>query len=328
LRRTCPLGITLLVLSGTLLANEAVDVALPPDSDEPELEVVLVRGSQPGPGLWKVVSPRGHVMWILGEVSPLPREVKWKSTKFDQLLRNSQELLLDFSGYWRASEAEMAAYRKVQKLPPGTALKDVISPELHARVEKTAKIFGATTLEELRPFSATNRLVTSAMKSLNMTGFSARFDAEALGRKRRVKVTSFAVAEPPFEERLKNWQDASNAVCLERLVDAIEDGGNGVKRLANAWSTGDIEALRQLVPTYSFSRDGFRTEECAAAMRGGEQQSREYKAARTKAWLDEAERALRVNRSTMAVVLMSELFATDGYLAALRARGYEVIEPE
>jgi hypothetical protein len=36
---------------------------------------------------------------------------------------------------------------------------------------------------------------------------------------------------------------------------------------------------------------------------------------------------LRENESTLAVVPIPELFATDGYLAALRAHGYEVIEP-
>jgi hypothetical protein len=30
----------------------------------------------------------------------------------------------------------------------------------------------------------------------------------------------------------------------------------------------------------------------------------------------------------MAVVLMSELFEADGYLAGLRARGYEIKEPD
>jgi hypothetical protein len=168
----------------------------------------------------------------------------------------------------------------------------------------------------------------SAMKTLDLNGFSARFAAEDLGRKRRVKITYFAAPEPPFDERLRNWQHASNAICLERLVDALEDGGAGIKRLANAWSIGDIDALRHLVPAFSFSRDGFRADECAAAMRGGEQKSRDYNVGRTQAWLDQAERALRDNRSTMAVVLMTEIFAADGYLAALRARGYEVVEPE
>ena len=37
---------------------------------------------------------------------------------------------------------------------------------------------------------------------------------------------------------------------------------------------------------------------------------------------------LRASRPNLAVVLMSDLFEPDGYLAALRARGYEVVEPD
>jgi len=37
---------------------------------------------------------------------------------------------------------------------------------------------------------------------------------------------------------------------------------------------------------------------------------------------------LKANRSTMAVTLMSDMFASDGYVAQLRSRGYEVLAPE
>jgi TraB family protein len=320
-------GTVLLLLAGVALADEADTRPTAPHTEEPSLEVVLVRGRQPGPGLWKV-SSGDHVLWILGEISPYPRKVKWKAEKFDKLLRHSQELLLDFSGYWRADKGDITAYSRAEKLPEGVTLKDVVAPDLYARVEKTARIFGASGLEGLHPFSATNRLVMSAMKTLDMDGFSARFAAEDLGQRRHVRITYFDMPEIAFTDRLLNWQDASNSVCLERLVDAIEDGGAGVKRLANAWSVGNIGALRQLVPEFSFSRDGFRAQECAAAMHGSEQQARTYKDRRTKSWVQEAERALQENRSTMAVVLMSELFAPDGYLAGLRARGYQIVEPE
>ena len=59
----------------------------------------------------------------------------------------------------------------------------------------------------------------------------------------------------------------------------------------------------------------------------GRKQSGENREKRNAPWLVEAERALRENESTLAVVPMPELFATDGYLAALRARGYDVVEP-
>lgn len=318
MRRICMPGIALLLLAGVATAD---------DAEEPDIEVVLVQGYQPGPGLWKV-SSGDHVLWILGEVSPYPRKVKWKSTKFDRRLRQSQELLVDFSGYWRADRGDRAAYARAEKLPEGVTLKDVVSPELYLRVEKTAQAFGAAELEGLHPFAATNRLVMSAMNKLDLDGFSARFAAEDLGQRRHIRTTIFDMPELAFTDRLKNWQDASNVACLERLVAAIDDGGAGVKRLANAWSVGNVGALRKLVPEFSFSRDGFRADECAAAMHGGERQARVYKERRTQSWVQEAERALRENRSTMAVVLMSELFAPDGYLAALREKGYEVVEPQ
>jgi hypothetical protein len=43
--------------------------------------------------------------------------------------------------------------------------------------------------------------------------------------------------------------------------------------------------------------------------------------------LNQAKRALKNNTRTMAVVPMSELFASDGYLVALRVAGYEIEEP-
>ena len=296
------------------------------EPEEPDMQVVLVRGVQPGPAMWKVTSG-DHVMWLLGEISPYPRKVQWKSKDFVKLLARSQELLIDFSGYWFIDDDSRAALNKAEKLPPGTKLKDLISPELYARVQETAARFDNPSLDQWYAFSAANRLVSAAMKKLQMESFSVRFEAARLGEWHKTKVTPFATPEIAFEQRLRNWQQPVNEVCLKRLVDAIEDGGSGVLKLANAWSVGSITALRELVPLYSFSRDGFRSGECADAMHGSEQNAREYKLRRNKFWLDEAERALKENRSTMAVVLMSELFEPDGYLAGLRERGYEITEP-
>ena len=110
------------------------------------------------------------------------------------------------------------------------------------------------------------------------------------------------------------------------MVQIVEDGGTGLRRLANAWSVGDIPALRQLVPLYAL-QPTHQENKCTVALYGGEQRANEFVARRTEAWLNAAERALRENKSTMAVVSMAELFAPDGYLAGLRARGYKVVEP-
>jgi len=106
------------------------------------------------------------------------------------------------------------------------------------------------------------------MESMDMKAFSARFAVAPLARRAHIKITYFAAPEVAFEERLQNWQHASNAVCLERLVGVIGDGGSGVRRLANAWSVGDIGALRQLVPAFSFSRGRPRITNCGVRKRG------------------------------------------------------------
>src|SRR5690349_19955341 len=299
---------TALLIASTMSAGKASESdAVPTDPDDSQMPVVLVRGVQPGPAMWKVTSGK-HVLWLLGEISPYPNKLKWRSKQFERLLGDSQELLIDFSGYWWVDGDNEATLSRAGKLPDGKKLGDVIAPELLLRVDATRARFGNPSLEELRPFSATNRLVTSVMKTLDLDSFSVRFSATRLGEWRQKKITWFAAPELPFEQRLSNWQNASNEVCLKQLVDTIEDGGSGVLQLANAWSVGDIPALRELVPSYSFSRDGFRAGACAAAMHGGEQQAHEYKLRRNDAWLAEAERALKDNRSTIGVVLMSELF--------------------
>lgn len=322
--------LALLLLQFPLLAHASdpdVDFADPQTDPETGMPVVTVTGVYTGPALWQV-TVGARVMYILGEVSPYPRKWVWKSKEFDKALRQSQELLIDFSGYWRVEERDRSTLLNASKLPEGTTLKDVISPQLHARLTTVAGKFDSPSLEPWHPFAATNRLVSSVMDKMDLTGFSARFTAARLGERRHRKVTIYAVPELPFEERLRNWQHPSNEVCLAQLMDVIGDGGAGVRQLGNAWAVGDIAALRELVPKYSFSRDGFRSGECAAAMHGGAQQAEDYRIRRTQGWVKEAERALKNNRTTLAVVLMSELFAPDGYLQALREKGYTIVEPK
>ena len=46
-------------------------------ADAAELPTIVVSGEQPGPGLWKVTSG-DHVLWILGTLSPLPKNMHWQ----------------------------------------------------------------------------------------------------------------------------------------------------------------------------------------------------------------------------------------------------------
>ncbi|MEO8018351.1 MAG: TraB/GumN family protein [Pseudomonadota bacterium] len=315
------------ILAALLLTGIAVADEADTNTTSQGLEVVLVTGEQPGPALWKV-SSRDHVLWILGEVAPQPDSMKWRSKRFEGLLAKSQEVILDFSGVMWPNKQQDEAETRVRRLPGGQTLKDVVPAGLYARVEAARKQYGTPKqIEELRPFYAARRILLSALRTMDMEKrFSATFAVKKLARRANVWVTSLQTPGQTHEEHLNNVEHGSTLPCLEMLVEMVEDGGTGLRRLANAWAVGDIDALRQLVPVYALQPDHHENK-CSVALYGGEQRANEFVARRTEAWLGAAERALKENKSTMAVVQMAELFSPDGYLAGLRARGYQVVEP-
>jgi hypothetical protein len=312
-----------------LAASQAADTAAP-RADTSALDEVLITGEQPGPALWKV-SSGNHDLWILGEVTPLPRKVKWRSKQFESLLAKSQEVILHNSASYSHGREGAELARAVQ-LPTGQKLADLVSPELLARVRIVAKIYGVDEpLDALSPSVVGTRFANTSLNLLGLRIMSFQVSVEALARKAKVRITNYSTPQwdAPFKERLQSVKDSAMSVCpLESVVQVLEDGGSGLRRLANAWAVGDIEALRRLLPEYGLFTDGNRSSACMDGIYDGRKQTGENRQKRNAPWLAEADRALRENDSTLAVVPMPELFATDGYLAGLRARGYDVVEPQ
>jgi uncharacterized protein YbaP (TraB family) len=298
-----------------------------------ELDVILVRGEQPGPALWKV-SSGDNVLWIMGEVSPVPKKIRWRSTEFARALSSSKELLLEAEALGsgaRITASQAAAIAKARYLPDGLTLKDVLPPELHSRLDVTRRLHRVPDdIETLQPGPATTLLLNTAIQRLDLRVFGINFQANELALRGRVPVKWIQTRWGADDHHTGTWeltQRAASIQCLEWAVRRFEDGGAGIRRLANAWSVGNVDALRELVSAYALVHESHRPNACEVA-NVGEQRARDFVMKRAENWLAEAERALRENRSTVAVVAIAELLDPEGYLAALRARGYDVTEPE
>ena len=316
-----------------LLAGIAVAGAKPgkpaPDAGEPPLDVVLVKGELPGPALWKV-SSGDHVLWIMGEVGAIPKHMKWRSKQFERLLKESQEMIVDDSERAPAftTQREAARLWKAYKLPRGQTLQEYVSPGMYARAEAIKETFDIPVdLESERPLAAAGQLYNLAFYRLDLMDFRARETATKLARKAKVRVTMLEF-KPTFAEHLVYVESSPGDVCFSRVVEILGDGGFGVRRLANAWSIGDIDQLRNLVPAHELTSEHWSPNEFTSCLRGGPHRAREYFEQRTTAWLRESDRVLRDHHSTIAVMPIGWLLAPDGYLALMRARGYEVVEPE
>lgn len=300
------------------------------------LDVVVVSGVQPGPGLWKV-SRGEHVLWVLGTVSPLPKRMQWESAKVESVLSQAQEII------WQPSmrvSAKIGVFKGLmlapkvlgaRKNPDGAMLQDVVPAEMYARwqVLKRKYVGADRGIEKWRPIFAATELYAEAIDDVGL----AQSGVIAPVIKRGIKAYKLNETSPSYHLVIEDPKAALNEFRASRLDD-LDCFGKTLQRLetdldamqlrANAWAVGDIEALRGL--PYSD-----QNEACVnAAAQSGVVRKRmriDVDVEMRRLWLEAAEKAVAANAVTFSILPMRELLKPDGYLATLQARGYQVEPP-
>jgi len=320
-----------LVLGATLLA------AAPARGDD-ALEEVLVTGQQPGPGLWRVTrpgDPHGHVLWILGNHSPLPKNMTWRSTELAAVLAASQAVLAPVSVSASAGPLGgitlLPALIGVRKNPDDKRLQEVVPADLYARwLPLKARYLGNDgRVETWRPIFAAQELYRAALKKHDLVPYDGVWPAvEKLARKARVPIT-----EPGIDLKVEKARAAikefkstpfADVECFSRTLQRLESDLDLMRERANAWAAGDVARLRQLAPIERASACiGVVLESSFVQQRGlGDVLDRAR-----NAWVAAAEQSLANNESTVAVLSVDEILKPDGYVAQLKKRGYVVTDP-
>ena len=293
------------------------------------IEEITVVGRYPGPPLWKVTSG-DHTLWIFGELLPVPKGLDWDPRNAERVLERAGGVV----GGPRVSAITLNpirmfrlyfAVRRIVRLPEGTTLAEQVPPELYARY---------TTLrarhmpdhgdkdEVYRPAFAALRLYGAALDDVGLTVNSdvGKKVERRMRRSRAAEADVLVKTEPEtvLEELAKITPEAELA-CFATIMTSIETDLEGTKERANAWATGDVEALKRF--DYPDSQGS-----CIAMLltAGGLADLRDTLYA---AWLGEAEHALATYDTSFSVLPMRELVAADGLLAQLAARGYTVTTP-
>jgi TraB/PrgY/gumN family len=298
---------------------------------EPELDPVLVVGEQPGPALWRV-SFKDHELWILPTLAPLPRQLLWRSERVAELVSASQEVFTEASldmHIGGSSKADAAVLKALQN-PDGAWLRDILPPDLYGRFAAFNRRYAGNDarLELYRPFYASLELRKRALQWLlldsdgdvhGQVGYLARkyeVPLRSLGRelnpRSRTLVANLRRAPVEADTACARWQ----LLQLERELRAA------IER-ANAWSTGDIEALRS---DWQATSQKDQEASCQALFQYLAPTDRAVRETRDIAFTA-LRKALRRNRCTVALVLLEEVFDPDGVVARFRAAGYQVEEP-
>jgi uncharacterized protein YbaP (TraB family) len=319
--------LALLTLAGC--AAVAARGAAQDDGSQPTtIEEIKIVGRYPGPPLWKVSSGE-HVLWIFGELSPVPKGLEWDPRNAERVLERAETVI----GAPRVSATTLnpirlfrifRAARRLARTPGGTTLTDQLPPELYARYRalRARHLPDDDDQEDLRPALAALRLYGAALDDVGLTTDSdVGKKVRRLMRRSRADEAEIVIETEPetvIEELGKVTREAE-LTCFATIMTSIETDLQAMKERADAWAIGDVYALRRF--DYPDSQGN-----CLAMLfsAGGLAELRDELYAD---WLAEAERALANDERSFSVLPMRELVATDGLLAQLAARGYTVTPP-
>lgn len=307
-------------------------------ADTAELPTIVVSGEQPGPGLWKVTSG-DHVLWILGTLSPLPKNMHWQPKDVEAAIATAQAVLdpprvkVNADVGFFGKIALMGSLVGVRDNPDHKTLQQVVPPDLYARwIALKTKYFGAgrgRNIETWRPIFAAIELWNEAIKKAGLT----REDVSDVVD-RAVKARNIETTKPTYKVDVDDPRGAvrefkngamNDLDCFSKTLDRIDSDLDTMAERANAWATGDIGKLRTLP-------DSDQREACIAAVTGTnlarERGIDDLPERLRKTWVDAASAALAKNAVTFARLPITDLLAKDGYLAGLKARGYTVEAPD
>ena len=284
-----------------------------------QVEEVLVTGEHPGPGLWKVANG-DNALWILGTYSPLPRRLIWRSQDVEFAISEAQQVLGNYSASFTMRGGNPVGMK-------GKPLRRLLSRRDYARWQTLKrKYIGPTDdIETMLPVTVALVLRSNAFAQTGLANAdSVLAELQRLAKAYQVPVTNEHQVTKVVDS-IPSGADAERK-GVEFLLSTMRnlEGDLKTARLrANAWAIGDIDALRAQAAAdtttaqlYASSWPYLDDQELAALTR--ETDTR---------WLNAAEKALRRNRTTVATLPIFMLLRPDGLLAALRARGFEVIEP-
>lgn len=283
------------------------------------VEEVLVTGEHPGPGLWKVTHG-DHSLWILGTHTPLPQRMTWRAEEVEIAISEAQQVLGSYSASFTLRGGNPLAMK-------GKPLRRLLPRGAYSQWRSLKrKYIGANEeIETALPVTAALVLRSNAFAQAGLgNADNVLSQLDRLAQAYQVPVTNdHQVTKVIAGIALDANAERRGVDFLIETMKNLESDLRAARARANAWAIGDIEALKaqaaadtNTAQLYASSWPYLSEDELAAL------------AAETDAkWLAAAERALRHNETTVATLPIFMLLRPDGLITALRARGFEVIEP-
>ncbi|HEY0302803.1 MAG TPA: TraB/GumN family protein [Rhizomicrobium sp.] len=283
------------------------------------VETVVVRAN-PGQPLWHIVKGNSEV-WIVGTVSPVPKDLAWDRNELTTLLKGAKALLLPpkasvdlVEGLWF-----YMWHMDTLEQPDGQTLEGSLAEPLRSRfvAARTRAKQEADRYEKYLPAVAALMLESDYLKSVDFSYREPQRTIEALARRAGVPVRT--IADYPAMDmvhEVPRMSPAAHRLCVENALSDIDTYGAHGAAAAEAWAVGDLDGIKA---NYSESR----LDACLS-------QNAAYLALRERGIRDETNAiigALARPGKAIAVIPMGFFLRKGGVLERLQAAGLTVTGP-
>ncbi len=263
-----------------------------------------------GPALWSIENGTSTVH-LFGSMHLLKPGAKWRTARFDQVLANADDLVMEI----KLDAGGQAAVQKFMMengiYPPGQTLNAVLPADLYTDLIKaTTKLdIPEAAMSRMRPWYAGLVLSMVTIQRLGFDpaqGVEQTIMTEAAGR--NIKLTGLETAKAQLSTMANQPPKVQEAMVREAL-DQLHDIGHLLDEMTAAWTKGDTDKLEKLLIGGFKDYPGL------------------YQAVvvdRNKRWVPEIEALLKKPGHHLIVVGSAHLLGDDSVIHMLRADGIKV----
>lgn len=268
----------------------------------------------PEPAIWRVADADSEI-WLYGTVHVLPEDVRWRGPRVEAAFASAEELVTETDTSDAAASSFPDLALRYGSLPDGENLSSYLSDVDREKLARIARELGLApaAMERLRPWLAALQL-TYAYALREGHGADAGVEA-VLAEEARRDGKRMSFFETPEEQIriLASLAPEDEAHFLSVTLRQIEEDGETLDTLDNAWASGDVEALETLLAT-QWREAGPAVHEAIVL-------------SRNRAWADAIAQRLNGRGRLFVAVGAAHLVGDGSVVDLLRERGIAVEGP-
>ena len=311
--------------ASTALASSQTTAALP-----------AVQVDQYGPAIWGV-SKGNHVLWIVGSVSPIQKDLKWNSANVTELMKTARVFIAEPNANFgkllpilRSLQVDWLEHHQWRENPHGAVLSNILPNSIYEQwLELWAKYGnGHHPPDRLTPYYAQKMLYK---RFRGHYGLKERYVDHALIHIARHD--GLRVRHPIINQDVNHFEktfllthkllDGDHFSCFRATLGRVAHDYSKIYYRAKAWAVGDVSQMDYLKPTSRHSCH-WNAQDNAAYVNEYDGQNLRFE----HRILDYYERIVQKYPVAVTVLPISDLLNSKGFIDQFRKLGYGITDPQ